>query len=465
MGLARGGPDDSSFAAASDPERMRVVLERHLPRPGGPPATVLRCAIELARRGEGRSLFQYRASLRDPAGGPDRPLDVTAVSYGGRRTRRAWDRIRSAPPAPPLDGLGLAAAAYVPELDLLLQVFPFDHQLPALAPLLAGPWPPLADALQAGFGPGAWRFEGWETEVARYRVDLRATLRLAVRASEAESGATAERRFFVKVYGTPALAAGALAAQRGLEAVLAAGDGTLAVAPTAAWLPDERVLAQEAVSGRGLVDALGDPSHAEEALRRTARAVAALHTLAVPAPAQQHEQDRSGPERVRRAAERVRAARPDLAGLVAEVEAGILSGLAACDALQGVPVHGDLKPAHVLLGADRVTLIDFDKFAEGEPMLDVVAMARNIRQGRRVLRGEDSGALARAFVEEYFAAAPAGWARRLPPHYAAALLTEAAAVGRNVRGAAADRPRRPKHGGRADVPLEEARDVLAGRVW
>ncbi len=451
------------FAEATDPDRMRAVVERHLRLEGAAPVEVTACQVAFARHGESRSLFQYQVTLRDPAGGDDRREEISGVAYGGERTRKAWSRIEGEVSGPAADGSPLARAAYVPDLDLLLQVFPFDHHLPALAPLVAGPWPPLVAPLLARFGEGDWRLEGWDTKVVRYRVDLRACVRLAVRATEAATGRTAERRFYVKTHADQDVTRRLWEGQQRFVAALAATDEPLVIPPVAAYLPDEGVVAQDEASGVFLVDLLADPREAVEAARRTGRAVAALHRLAVAAPPAKHELDRMGPDRARRSAARLRAARPDLGEDVDAVEAGILAGLDAIGDLPAIPIHGDLKPVHVLLDGERVVLLDFDKSAAGEPMLDVTSLARSLRR-----RGQgQSDDVAGAFVGAYLAHAPAAWERRLAPHYAAALLTEAAAIGKSVRslGKGDASNRRAKQANQADLLVEEARAVLAGRVF
>jgi aminoglycoside phosphotransferase (APT) family kinase protein len=83
--------------------------------------------------------------------------------------------------------------------------------------------------------------------------------------------------------------------------------------------------------------------------------------------------------------------------VVAEIEAGILAGLAAIGEVSSVPMHGDLKPQHVVFDADRVVLLDLDTFGTGEPMLDVTSILIALRHGRKSRRGKP-GVLARAVL-------------------------------------------------------------------
>jgi hypothetical protein len=447
--LALTGIATAVFAQATDRERMREVMAQHLRAPDGPPVEVVACSVEFSRRGGGRSLFQYQVTLRDPAERREWTQVVSGVAYGGKRTRTAWERLQWQYSEPPTTGSALVRAAYVPELDLLLQVFPFDHQLPALEPLMAGSLPGLIDPLLAQFGPGAWQLVGWEAEAVRYRVDLRACVRLSVRAQETSSGEVAERRVFAKVYAGHEEAERAWGVQRDVAAASATEDAPVAVPPLVAYLPEARVLVQGEVQDSSLLNVLRTSTSREEAVaaaRRAGRAVAALHQLPIAAPPHRLELDRMDPERLRRAAAQFRTARPDLAPLVTAVEESILAGLAALGELPAVPVHGDLKPNHMLLDGERVVLLDLDKFAAGEPMLDVTNLLFHLRRG--------GSWVTEAFVEEYFAHVPAVWKPRLAPHYAWTLFTEAARVAQSA-----------KHKRPLTALLRQARAVVAGEEW
>jgi hypothetical protein len=465
--MDRATRDHSSalFAAATDPARMGAIFEQHLRVPGGRPVEVVQCGVSFARGRGPRSLFQYDVRLRDPIAGREWNQVVSGVAYGGQRTRKAWEKLKLADDQIDRQPI-LCRAAYVPGLDLLLQVFPFDHELLALEPLMAGTLADLHGPVLARFGPGNWRLDEWQAESVRYRVDLRASVKLTVRASQPASGFASERRFFAKVYGGGHRVERAWTVQREVADALAAASEPVGLAPIVAYLADDRVLVQDEVQATSLSEILhgADPDQAAEAVRRAARAIATLHSLRLAAPEHRFELERTDPGRLRRSTDVLRRARPDLAAAVTEVEEGILIGLDAIGELAPVPVHGDLKLAHLLLNERCVVLLDLDKFAAGEPMLDVTNMLVPLRRERKTRTAGTS--LARVFAEEYFAHVPAAWEQRLIPHYAWAILKEASgfATGLAQVPAEARSSRRERRENHVDLLLDEARELLAGRA-
>jgi hypothetical protein len=464
MDPENSGHASSDFGIGIDPEQMRGILKHHLRVPGGTPFEVVKYKPSFTRGREMRRLFQYDVTLRDPDGREWNEV-ISGINYGGERTRKVWARLKLGDPGARREP-DIRRAAYVPELDLLLEVFPFDHELPALEPLMAGALPELHDPIMARFGPGDRRLDEWKSESVRYRVNLRASVKLTVRASEFGSGRAAERRFFAKVYADAERAERAWKVQQDLATAIRAAREPIGLAPLVAYLPDERVLVQDEVEAPSLPEILltRDPETVAEVVRRAARAIAALHGLSFVAPDRRIELDRTDPERVRRSAETLRHSRPDLAPVVAEIEAGILTSLAAFGKFPTVPVHGDLKLAHVLFGDDRVVFLDLDKFAAGEPMLDVVSVLMPLRTERRTRLAGTS--LARVFAEEYFAHTPAAWEHRLAPHYAWALLSEAGSLaskpGKSLARSKISRSQKREE--RVDTLVEEAKAVLSSRT-
>src|SRR5215212_6368118 len=323
MDPATKGRAAGVYAIGSDPKQMRAILEHHLRAPGESPFDVVRCKPSFTRGRGSRSLFQYDVTLRSPEGREWNEV-VSGVSYGGNRTRRAWDKLSRTGGMAERESK-IRRAAYVADLDLLLQVFPFDHGLPALEPLMAGTLDGLRGPILARFGPGDWQLDEWHSECIRYRVDLRASVKLTVKATESRSGGALDRRFYAKVYGGEEQVERAWKVQQDLAAALQAAGDPFALAPLVAYLPEDRVLVED---------------------------------------------ERTDPGRVRRSAESLRNSRPDLTAAVAEIEKGICGGLDAVNALPSVPVPGDLKPPHILVEEERVVLLDLDKFAAGDPMLD-----------------------------------------------------------------------------------------------
>jgi hypothetical protein len=358
------------------------------------------------------------------------------------------------------DASPFAPFAYLPDLDMLVQVFPHDHRLPALAALMAGPPPELAPSLLARFGPEGWRLVGWDAASVRYRVDTRATLRLTVRARHDASGREEGRGFYAKVFRDEADARRVDDAQRRLWHGVAAGGARFAVAEPVAFAAGLRTVVQSEVSAAPLLRLLRRERDAAPAVRAAARAVADLHRLDL-AP----DRHRSGGEaparslaekltRLEHAAETLRAARPDLAPAVDETVGAVVAGLAG---VPSAPTHGDLKPDQVLVDGEGVALIDFDMLLASDPIQDVASTVEHLARSRSPVAPSGSREPApRVFVDEYFAHAPAAGRVRLPLYHAMAGV---------VRAARLHRGRSPGEAGRIDDIVREARAALAGEGW
>ena len=206
---ARRGPasaepfsaEDPSFSRlvelAKDPELMREVFQRHLRPLGGEDYQVRECQVSRTRHRQAKwCIVEYVLHLEDLGTGCKRSQWVTGVMHAEEgRTRSIWEELRRSEPGrgiPEDASPAFEPFSYVPDLGMLVQVFPYDRRLPALPLLMAGPPPELTPLLLARFGPGDWRAEAWEVELVRYLAETRATLRLRVRAREAETGRAEE---------------------------------------------------------------------------------------------------------------------------------------------------------------------------------------------------------------------------------------------------------------------------------
>jgi hypothetical protein len=411
---------------------MREVLQRHLVQTGHTSPRVIECTIANTRRRDGsRGTVEYELHLEDPSSGHLWTQRVTGITFGGDRTQRVWGTLRQATAsgATKEQRNGLASFGYVPELDLLLQVFPHDYRLPALAALMAGPPPELVPALLADFGSDNWRLTEWSAEPVQYRVDMRAILRVSVRAKD-DSGAAAERQFFAKIYRDADSCRRAFTAQRAVSERAEERGGTLAAARQIAHLDTMRTLVIAALPGISLSKIIRRGDGLIPAVQAAARATAEFHQLAVAAPARPPAEEIT---RLREAEAFLVSERPDLASDVSSIVQGVIDGL---DGAPAALIHGDLKPDHFLIAGDRVALIDFDLIAIADPVADVAHLIAFLAkpQERARSRREHHDDAAELFVEEYFAQAPPSWRDRLPIYHALTSIHKAVGLCRR-RGA------------------------------
>ena len=412
---------------------MRATLQRFLGAADGSPYRVEDCRIGNTRHRDGsRGTILYELRLKDLATGHVWDQVVTGITFGGNRTRRVWESIRQAGSTGPDQGAapGWKPFAYVPDLDLLLQVFPNDYRLPGLAALMAGPPPELLAPLQAAFGPGDWQIQSWDAATVQYRVDMRAILRLTVAAIDRATGRTSEHQFFAQIYRDAEQGLRAYHAQRDLHDRASDIGRHLVIAKPIGFLDELRTLVTWAVPGVSLSRIIGRGEDAVDAVRSAARAVAEFHQLDVVAPHRSLAEDMA---RLRAAQEYLASARPDLADAVSGMVQAVALGL---ESAPSSLIHGDLKPDHILIDNDRVALIDFDLCGAADPVTDVAHLLAFLRkpQERSRSRRQAPEDIGQVFVDEYFTHVPASWRARLPLHHAMTRLHRAVGLCRR-RGA------------------------------
>jgi Phosphotransferase enzyme family len=454
--LLLADPVFPGLGIASDPDIMREIFQEHL-RPLDNKAYHVRdCRLSRVRYRRGvRCVLQYTLRLAEADTGSERVQWVTGVMYADDKTRRKWEKLRVSYPKGLSEMVSiLEPFSFIPDLGMLVQVFPYDRRLPTLPLLIAEPLPELELPLLARFGPGNWRTEVWNVEPVRYRAGLGAALRLTVQGQDDAAGRRIERRFYAKVYRDEGQGQRTHQVLSELwKQARANGEGFSVVRPVA-YLSGLRTLLQEEAPGAALDEILLGDGDATAAVRGVARALAAFNRGDAPAGTRPHllADQVAVLERARRL---LGWACPHLRPEVESVIEGVLAGL---EEVPLRPTHRDLKPDHIFLDGGRTIFIDLDSLARADPVLDPAYLLARLgampalfpvpRHRARAAAGE--------FAEEYFARVPAAWHERLPFHYAGALLEVAHGF---FRRQAPDWP------GRIADLLEEARDSLAGKVW
>jgi Ser/Thr protein kinase RdoA (MazF antagonist) len=181
--------------------------------------------------------------------------------------------------------------------------------------------------------------------------------------------------------------------------------------PTAAFeaaLPDLRLTMQRALAGEL-------PATARAVAGEAGEAVAALQQAQLRLPAAPPERQLAS---ALHKARLIRAVAPELEPLVAPLVRRLERALPAADTLK--PAHGDFHADQILVGRDRLAIIDFDSLCLAPPALDLATFAAD------VVRGRPTDAESLQDVLEPLLAGYGTRPEALEWHLAAAILTRAA---------------------------------------
>jgi len=424
-------PDFPQLAIASDPEQMLELFRRHLE-----PAAEKRYRIETCvpvrfrcRQSTARCVLQYTLRLHEPGTGRRWEQGVTGLIYAQTgAAERLWQELQATDPCQgiPNDWLTFRPVGFIPELEMVVQVFPYDRKLRNLRLVLGGALHDLEPELLARLAPGEWRVTERAMEPTRYRTELGAALKYTLQTRDAATGSAASLRCFVKVYRNDH-GEHTFELLQSLDERVGRGETRYAVVRPVAYRKDLRTLVLEEAPGGALQQLLRSGHDPAGALRITARAVAAFNqddlgnaNVAESPLAAQLEELRLG-------AAIVEWAQPQLATLVRAITAAVAAGL---EEVPPGPIHGDLKPDHVFLAGERVIFIDLDSVVLGDPVRDPAHLFAYVagRVGLDALPVEEARAAARLFAAEYFDHVPEAWRRRFGLHCAGALVEVASAI-------------------------------------
>ncbi len=409
------------LAAATDASQMTEAFRAYL-RPVSREAYEIRgCKLARLRYRRGnRCVLQYELRLADRATGQERKQWISGLLHADGRTTRRWKKLQTINRNHqfPATFAAFEPVSFIPNLRMLVQVFPQDRRLPSLPKLAAGPPIEIQSMLLARFGSGDWRIERCDVHPVAYRAGLGAVLKYVLHARKTVTGETAQRCFYAKVYPDDR---GERTHQllQSRHANIASEGEMSTVVETVAYLANLRALVLAEAPGVCLSEILVRGRDSLATVRRVARALARFHLSDVAIARQYSREDEVAS--LRKATTRIQSSCPEL---IPEVTRTVQAIADRFETAAPHPTHRDLKPDHILLNGNSVVFIDLDSCAAADPVLDPADLVSRLKTMH--LPGDCARAAAHAFSEEYFAHVPPSWRDRFVVHYAGAHIHLAA---------------------------------------
>ena len=422
-------PDFPQLKTASDPALMLEVFRSHLKPVSGKVLRIEECVPFRfrCRQSTTRCVLQYSLRIVEPATGREWRQWVSGLLYAGpNEAERLWHELQAAGPRReiPADWLTFEPVDFIPDLQMLVQVFPCDRKLRNLCQVMNGALGGLELMLLAHLGPGRWRVEARHLAPTRYRTELGAALKYTLRARDALTGKSETRLCYLKVYRN----------EHGQEtfellqspaARNGKGQPSYSVVRPFRYLSELRTLVLEEAAGTPLQQLLLQGDDSTEAVRAVARAVAAFNQDELRITRQHSLADQF--QDVKRASTLVQWACPEVRAETKAITAAVVGGLKE---VPPAPIHRDLKPDHIFLEAERVMFIDCDSVALGDPVRDPAHLFAHLtaRIGLDAMPREAARAAAMAFAEEYFSRVPKSWRERFSLHCAGGFIEVAGGI-------------------------------------
>lgn len=397
--------------AALDPAVAGPLLGRYLGAAGVRDDTATVCRVTRIRyRPQERCVVQYELTSEGTTRlSPVRTLITGTLFADPRRAARRAAR---------------SETHYLPELRMECCLFPADPKLPQAQALVDAVDPRLQRVLLRASGSESWQLQRCDREVVRYREGLSLVVRYALLARHIQTDESRTRVVYAKAYPQADEARRACAHLTHLSDLVARDGAELRVDPPLASDSELAIVVLPAAEGRSLLDCL-ETDHVDNAIletRRSALAVATLHACDAQALRAYELSDfiRSLQRPLRILSWALPALNLQLQEIVRRV-AHLTPGELA-------PTHRDMKPEHVFLGNDRVTLIDLDSCSASDPVLDVALMLARFEALAQEQDRPQTVRLAAEFEAAYFQVAPESRRARLPLLFAASLVEVAAGL-------------------------------------
>jgi hypothetical protein len=399
MGCA--DPALPQLATLWNADAMLDVLRSSLVDSSGADVELRSCAIRRVRYRPGaRSIVLYELDAGEP-------LHVTAITYADDRAAQQYNRIRQS--LADESASGLPPYAHLEGLRALVQVYPYDRQLPSLPRVAAGTDRETLKILDEACGGGE---TDWDITGARYRPMQGCTFRYR--------GGDPVRDLYVKVYRNEQEGRDAYATLRNLhETVREARPGFHVVRPVG-FCEASRTLTVESADGTAMPELLAGGGDPAELGQRSARALRAFHESRFACTTCWGPRHIN--ERAEQAAALITIACPELTDAINRIAETLRDYPSDFTAR---PSQLDPKPDHFFFEDEQVSFIDLDTFAAADPMFDAAFMFARMRalpDSDPSIAAESAAAAADAFLERYLTLTSPGDAQRLAINHVYALL-------------------------------------------
>jgi len=425
-------PDFPQLATLTNPGLMLDVFRSRLKPIAGRRVHIEECtpARFRCRQSRTRCVLQYSLRVVEASSGRRWDQWVTCLVYArAGKAERVWRSLQAAEARRnvPEQWRTFEPVDFFPDLQMLVEVFPFDRRLPTLHLVMGEALRSLEPALFSRLPAGAWRTEERRLEATRYRTEIAAALRYTIMARDSLSGRRETLRCYVKVYHNDH-GERTFRLLRSLAEPSAQVLGSFELIRPITYLPELWTLVVEEAPGTSLRDVLLRQGDVTTAMRAAARAVAAFNQA--PLPITESTPLDMQLDQLERASALVQWAFADASAEVRAITDTVVRGL---DEVPPAPIHGDLKPDHIFWTGERVVFIDLDAAVLGDPVRDPAHLFAYIlsRIHLDALPPDQARSAALAFVEEYFRLVPTPWRRRFSLHCAGALIEVAGALFRS----------------------------------
>ncbi len=373
-----------------------------------------------------KCLISWRLVIADPLRGEPSEQFVSTQIFPAGESRSRYLKACAEPVLPVGCGRPLL---HLPELEMIVRVFPNDRKLRHLALLND------AEALKKSVVPPltissvgrAMKLDRLRHRLVHYVPEHTCTVRLEAELCDDRTGATTPQTWYGKTYDTDEGAVTWRQMQR-LWQRAARRDGRWLMAQPLLYQPENRTLWQRGLPGAPLPALQVSSRRFISLLTRAAEAVAWLHQSSLPdlPTVTVTELNR----RLDETARLITHLRPDAAESPGRLVERLKGGAGKLQARPRSVLHGDLHWQNFLASGDQVALIDLDNLCAGDALQDVGSFIAGLYY-RGLLEGiptRMTRLIADEFVQAYRAAAGAEFpAADLAWHIAAALIYERAA--------------------------------------